>query len=90
MGEDTGTRVSEDYHAPFKFTGTIHKVDTLLGDEKTSEAGQKAIEKAEADLGTSDRGQYFLECGHYQKLFDDSVAPAKEITGAGSAILRTA
>jgi arylsulfatase len=54
IGEDTGTPVSEDYHVPFKFTGTINKVDILLGDEKISEADQKAIEQAEADLGTSD------------------------------------
>jgi arylsulfatase len=54
IGEDTGTPVSEDYHVPFKFTGTIHSVDILLGDEKISEADQKAIEQAEADLGTSD------------------------------------
>jgi hypothetical protein len=24
IGEDTGTPVSEDYHVPFKFTGTIN------------------------------------------------------------------
>jgi hypothetical protein len=54
IGEDTGTPVSEDYHVPFKFTGTIYKVDILLGDEKISEADQKAIEQAEADLATSD------------------------------------
>ncbi|MCJ7754565.1 MAG: sulfatase-like hydrolase/transferase, partial [Thermoanaerobaculales bacterium] len=33
-GEDTGTPVSEDYHLPFKFTGTIGKVAIRLGEEK--------------------------------------------------------
>jgi hypothetical protein len=36
IGEDTGAPVSEDYHPPFKFTGTIGKVVILLGDEKIS------------------------------------------------------
>ncbi|MGA9305041.1 MAG: arylsulfatase [Candidatus Sulfotelmatobacter sp.] len=54
IGEDTGTPVSEDYHVPFKFTGTIHKVEISLGDEKISESDQKAIEQAEADLAISD------------------------------------
>jgi hypothetical protein len=69
IGADTGTPVGEGYHVPFKFTGTIHKVDILLGDEKTSEAGQKAIEKAEADLGTSDRGQYFFRVRTLPKTY---------------------
>ena len=43
IGEDTGTPVSEDYHVPFKFTGTIGKVVILLGDEKITAADQKAI-----------------------------------------------
>jgi len=54
IGEDTGTPVSEDYHVPFKFTGTIHKVVILLGDEKMSQADKEAMEKAESDLATSE------------------------------------
>jgi hypothetical protein len=54
IGEDTGTPVSEDYHVPFKFTGTIGKVVILLGDEKITAEDQKAIEKAEADLAVSE------------------------------------
>ena len=54
IGEDTGTPVSEDYHVPFKFTGTIGKVVILLGDEKMTAEDQKAIEKAEADFAVSE------------------------------------
>ena len=54
IGEDTGTPVSEDYHVPFKFTGTIGKVVILLGDEKITAADQKAIEQAAADLSTDE------------------------------------
>ena len=32
IGEDTGTPVSEDYHVPFKFTGTLNKVVINLGE----------------------------------------------------------
>jgi hypothetical protein len=54
IGEDTGTPVSEDYHVPFKFTGTIAKVVILLGDEKITAADQIAIEQAAADLSTDE------------------------------------
>jgi arylsulfatase A-like enzyme len=54
IGEDTGTPVSEDYHVPFMFTGTIRKVVILLGDEKMSQADKEAMEKAESDLATSE------------------------------------
>jgi hypothetical protein len=33
IGEDTGTPVSEDYDAPFKFTGQIEKVVVRLGEK---------------------------------------------------------
>ena len=54
IGEDTGTPVSEDYHVPFKFTGTIGKVVILLGDEKITAADQIAIEQAASDLSTDE------------------------------------
>jgi hypothetical protein len=54
IGEDTGTPVSEDYHVPFKFTGTIGKVVILLGDEKMTAADQKAMEQAESDFAVSE------------------------------------
>lgn len=54
IGEDTGTPVSEDYHVPFKFTGTIGKVVILLADEKMTAADQKAMEEAEADFAVSE------------------------------------
>jgi arylsulfatase len=54
IGEDTGTPVSEDYHVPFKFTGTIGKVVILLGDEKITAADEKAIEQAASDLSTNE------------------------------------
>ncbi len=45
VGEDTGTPVSEDYHLPFKFTGTIGKVAVLLGDEKLSPEDQQTFDE---------------------------------------------
>jgi arylsulfatase len=54
IGEDTGTPVSEDYHVPFKFTGTIAKVVILLGDEKISAADQKALEQAQSNFAVSE------------------------------------
>jgi arylsulfatase len=54
IGEDTGTPVSEDYHVPFKFTGTIAKIVILLGDEKIAAADEKAIEQAAASLAVSE------------------------------------
>jgi arylsulfatase A-like enzyme len=44
-GEDTGTPVSEDYHVPFKFTGTIAKVAVRLGEEKLSPEEQKTFDE---------------------------------------------
>ena len=37
IGEDTGTPVSEDYQVPFKFTGTLEKVQINLSEEKLTE-----------------------------------------------------
>jgi hypothetical protein len=45
IGEDMDTRVSEDYHVPFRFTGTIARVIILLGDEKISAADENAIDR---------------------------------------------
>lgn len=47
IGEDTGTPVSEDYHVPFKFTGTLNKVVVTLGDAKLTDADQKELDKEE-------------------------------------------
>ncbi len=47
IGEDTGTPVSEDYHVPFKFTGTLKKVIIDLGEAKLTAEDQKAMEEAE-------------------------------------------
>ena len=44
-GEDTGTPVSEDYHLPFKFTGTIGKVAVRLGEEKLSPEDQQTFDE---------------------------------------------
>ena len=54
IGEDTGTPVSEDYHVPFKFTGTLNKVVIKLGEAKLSAADQKAVDEAAAQEGLSD------------------------------------
>jgi arylsulfatase len=54
IGEDTGTPVSEDYHVPFKFTGTLHKVVIKLGESRLSDADKKALEEAAANEGLSD------------------------------------
>ncbi len=40
IGEDTGTPVSEDYHVPFKFTGTLAKVTIKLGEGKLTPGEQ--------------------------------------------------
>lgn len=37
IGEDTGTPVSEDYQAPFKFTGEIEKVTIQITDHELTE-----------------------------------------------------
>ena len=54
IGEDTGTPVSEDYHVPFKFTGTIDKLVIKLGEAKLSDADKKAVDEAAAQEGLSD------------------------------------
>ncbi len=45
VGEDTGTPVSEDYHCPFRFSGTINKVVFALKDDK----GGPAAVRSEAE-----------------------------------------
>src|SRR5450631_165992 len=47
FGEDTGTPVSEDYKVPFKFTGTLNKVNINLEEAKLNAQDQKAMEEAE-------------------------------------------
>ena len=42
-GEDTGTSVSEEYHVPFKFTGTIDKVTIRLQGSKLSLEDHKTL-----------------------------------------------
>ncbi len=43
----------EDYHVPFKFTGTLKKVVITLGEEKLSAEDCKAIDEARAKAGLS-------------------------------------
>lgn len=47
IGEDTGTPVSEDYHVPFKFTGTLTKVVINLGEAALSPQEQNELDKQE-------------------------------------------
>jgi arylsulfatase len=47
IGEDTGTPVSEDYHVPFKFNGTLNKVVIDLGEAKLSPQEQKELDQQE-------------------------------------------
>jgi hypothetical protein len=47
IGEDTGTPVSEDYHVPFKFTGTINKVVVKLSEASLSPEEQKELDEQE-------------------------------------------
>jgi arylsulfatase A-like enzyme len=47
VGEDTGTPVSEDYHVPFKFTGTLNKVVVKLSEAGLSAEEQKELDKQE-------------------------------------------
>ena len=51
IGEDTGTPVSEDYHVPFKFTGTIDKLVVDLGEAQLSPQDRKELDREE---GTSE------------------------------------
>jgi hypothetical protein len=46
IGVDIGTPVSEDYHVPFKFTGTLNKVVIKLGEAALTQQ-QKVLEKQE-------------------------------------------
>jgi arylsulfatase A-like enzyme len=47
VGEDTGTPVSEDYHVPFKFTGTLHKLVVTLGEAALTPDEQKEMDQQE-------------------------------------------
>jgi hypothetical protein len=47
IGEDTDTPVSEDYHVPFKFDGTLNKVVIDLGEAKLSPQEQKELDQQE-------------------------------------------
>jgi arylsulfatase len=47
IGEDTGTPVSEDYHVPFKFTGTLNKVVINLGEAALTPQEQKELDQQE-------------------------------------------
>ncbi len=47
IGEDTGTPVSEDYHVPFKFTGTLNKVVINLGEAALTPQEQKELDQRE-------------------------------------------
>jgi hypothetical protein len=47
VGEDTGTPVSEDYHVPFKFTGTLSKVLVKLSEAALSPEEQKELDEQE-------------------------------------------
>jgi len=47
IGEDTGTPVSEDYHVPFRFTGTLNKLVVTLGEAALSPADQKLLDQQE-------------------------------------------
>jgi hypothetical protein len=47
VGEDTGTPVSEDYHVPFKFTGTLNKLVVTLGEAALTSSEQQQLDKQE-------------------------------------------
>jgi hypothetical protein len=47
IGEDTGTPVSEDYHVPFKFSGTLDKFVVDLGEAGLSPQDQKELDQQE-------------------------------------------
>ncbi len=53
-GEDTGTPVSEDYHVPFKFTGTLNEVIVRIGDTTLTVEEQEEVRKAKEALGLAD------------------------------------
>jgi len=45
-GLDTGSPVSNLYQSPFKFTGTLNKIEINIAPTNLSAAEQKQIEKA--------------------------------------------
>src|SRR5262249_2382039 len=45
-GEDTGSPVSDAYKAPFRFAGTIRKIEIDLAPEKLSAADLQKLRKA--------------------------------------------
>jgi len=47
IGEDTGTPVSEDYHVPFRFTGTLNTVVINLGEAALTPQEQKELDEQE-------------------------------------------
>jgi arylsulfatase A-like enzyme len=47
VGEDTGTPVSEDYHVPFRFTGTLNKLVVTLGEAALTSEEQKQFDEQE-------------------------------------------
>ena len=47
IGEDTGTPVSEDYHVPFRFTGTLNKVVINLGEAALAPQEQQELDQQE-------------------------------------------
>jgi len=52
-GEDTGTSVSEDYHVPFKFTGTLRKVIIDVAPGKLDAEAERKLDEGEAAVGLS-------------------------------------
>jgi arylsulfatase A-like enzyme len=54
IGEDTGTPVSEDYHVPFRFTGTLKRVLIRLGDAQLNADDEEQIRRAKAALAVSE------------------------------------
>jgi arylsulfatase len=53
IGKDTGTPVSEDYHVPFRFTGTLNKVVINLGEAALTPQEQKELDQQEAQTSSS-------------------------------------
>jgi arylsulfatase A-like enzyme len=47
VGEDTGTPVSEDYHVPFRFTGTLNKLVVNIGEATLTPDEQKQLDQQE-------------------------------------------
>ena len=45
IGEDAGTPVSEDYHVPFGFTGTLNKIVVTLGEAALTPEEQKQLDE---------------------------------------------